>query len=518
MMHKRIGVSSIARMLLLLLLFNSMPLTAFAAQSLNQWLDSEVSPWLGEQLATHPRFKGQALRVVVMREAEPEPSPDGLSLWVVERISERLAAVPGIHLLAAPADTARGYDGSDRLDCRPSPARYLVALESQPRASGVRIQLRILDLDDRSWVPGFARTWNGELDASQRRRAAERHPQEALRGQRDLPFAAAQPDLLASRIAAELACALRAHPAENLKARIVPDVDDPLAAATAELVANHLIRAGSLRQAQGSAPANVLIASETHQLETGLRQLWVSVRPAEPDQELPSVAAAAYVTVAQVTPVPAAPTMLAGPADKMMPELRQPSVQVSGYTQDTAHAAAAMRIEPLRLLRMEKTCQPGRCTGSAEQLNPDDVDLLDPRLVVELASDSGNESDIYLLALRSGRGLVRMTPAGCSVSAAIRMSPGQRLRHPLFASDTGLGDAEKLTVFAVAFDADQGPARVRELIRDLPSDCSGRALNGAALERWNRSLSRATANAKQTFQWRGLRLDFGSGETHVARR
>ena len=506
MTRKRNGLAWLAAMLLL----NCLPLTAVAGQSLEQWLDSDIAPWLSEQLATHPRFKGQPLRVVVMRDAEPDPSPDGLSLWAVERINDRLATAAGIHLLAAPAETERSYDGSGRLDCRPSVARYLVALESQAQGSGVRIQVRILDLDDRSWVPGFARTWRGNLEPAQRRRAGERHPVEALRGQRDLPFAAAQPDLLASRLAADLACALRAHPAENLKARVVPDENDPLAAATAELVANYLTRAGSLRQAQGTATANVLIASETHELETGLRQLWVSVRPAEPDQELPSVAAATYVRVGPMAPPPAAPTMLADAMPAPMPgptPMRELDVQ-PGF--------AGVRIEPLRLLRMDKPCEPGRCAGNAELVRPDEVDLLDPRLVVELTS--GAETDVYLLALRSGRGLVRMTPAGCTVSAAIRLSPGQGLRHPLFAANAGLGDADTLTVFAVAFGVDQGPADIRDLIQQLPSDCGRRALNGATLERWNRSLVRASAGAGQAYQWRGLRLDFGAGQTHVARR
>jgi len=502
MTRKQTGPLWLATMLLLL---SSLPLTAVAGERLDQWLDSDIEPWLSEQLATHPRFKGQPLRVVAMHDAEPNPSPDGLSLWAVQRINDRLATVAGIHLLAAPAETERGYDGTGRLDCRPSPARYLVGLESQIQGSGARIQVRILDLDDRSWVPGFARTWHGKLEPAQRRLAGERYPVEALRGQRDLPFAAAQPDLLASRLAADLACALRAHPAENLKARVVPAADDPLAAATAELVANYLTRAGSLRPAQGNATANVLISSETHELETGLRQLWVSVRPAQPDQQLPSVAAATYVRVGDTTPPPAAPTMLADAAPAPLPA-----------SLPAEPPRASVGIEPLRLLRMDKPCEPGRCAGNAQPVRPDEVDLLDPRLVVELTS--GADSDVYLLALRSGRGLVQMTPAGCNVSAAIRLSAGQGLRHPLFPANAGLGDASKLTVFAVAFGADQGPGDIRDLIQQLPSDCGSRALNGAALERWNRSLVRASADAGSGFQWRGLRLDFGTGETHVARR
>lgn len=490
-------------LLVLLTLGLIRPLAAVAAEEIKVWLDKEVTPWLTEQLSTHPRFKGLPLQISVMRGGEPESRPDGLSLWMAERLGDRLAAAPGIHLLAPGGETALDYDGSGRIDCRPSPARYLLAVETDARGLDARVQVRVLDLDDRSWVAGFSRSWNGRLTSTERRRLGERHELEWLRGQRSLPFASGQPDLLASRIAASLACDLRAHPAEDLRATVMPSTEEGVTAATAELVAKHLARAGVLRLVDSAASANVLIRGEAHDLEDGLRQIWVSVRPASPDEELPSIAAAAYVGEAAAPAVaePRSRTMVAQVPDT-------PSAPVA--------APLPGGIEPLRLLRMEQPCESGQCSGPASLVPPAAVALVDTRLVVEIEARS--TAEVYLLALRSGRGLVRMAPAGCDIAAPVQLPAGTRLRHPLFSQAAALGDADSLTVFAVVVSQDRASGRIRDLVEQLPSDCGGRALNGAGLERWNRALAKATAKRDHGLEWRGLRLDFGDDEARVAHR
>ncbi len=490
-------------LLVLLTLGLIRPLAAVAAEEIKVWLDKEVTPWLTEQLSTHPRFKGLPLQISVMRGGEPESRPDGLSLWMAERLGDRLAAAPGIHLLAPGGETALDYDGSGRIDCRPSPARYLLAVETDARGLDARVQVRVLDLDDRSWVAGFSRSWNGRLTSTERRRLGERHELEWLRGQRSLPFASGQPDLLASRIAASLACDLRAHPAEDLRARVMPSTEEGVTVATAELVAKHLARAGVLRLVESAASANVLIRGEAHDLEDGLRQIWVSVRPASPDEALPSIAAAAYVGEAAAPAVaePRSRTMVAQVPDT-------PSAPVA--------APLPGGIEPLRLLRMEQPCESGQCSGPASLVPAAAVALVDTRLVVEIEARS--TAEVYLLALRSGRGLVRMAPAGCDIAAPVQLPAGTRLRHPLFSQAAALGDADSLTVFAVVVSQDRASGRIRDLVEQLPSDCGGRALNGAGLERWNRALAKATAKRDHGLEWRGLRLDFGDDEARVAHR
>jgi len=493
-------------LLVVLTLGLARPITAVAAEALDIWLDKEVTPWLTEQLSTHPRFKGLPLQISVMRGGEPESRPDGLSLWMAERLGDRLAAVPGIHLLAPGGEVALDYDGSGRIDCRPSPARYLLAVETDARGLDARVQVRVLDLDDRSWVAAFSRSWNGRLTSTERRRLGERHELEWLRGQRSLPFAFGQPDLMASRIAARLACDLRAHPAEDLRATVTPSTGDAVIAATAELVAKHLARAGVLRLVESPDSANVLIRGEAHDLEDGLRQVWVSVRPASPDEALPSIAAAAYVGRVAAPPdaEPGGRTMVAQIPDIPIAPIAPAAPTLSGG------------IEPLRLLRMDQPCESGQCSGPAELVQPAAVPLIDTRLVVEV--EARTTAEVYLLALRSGRGLVRMAPAGCHIAAPVQLSAGTRLRHPLFSRAAGLGDAGSLTVFAVVVGQDRASGRIRDLVQQLPSDCGGRALNGAGLERWNRALAKATARRDPGLEWRGLRLDFGDDEARVARR
>lgn len=485
----------------------ALPVTATAGQDLDMWLDREIEPWLTEQMVTHPRFKGLPLRVSVMRGGEPEPNPDGLSLWIAERLGDRLAQSPGVRLVAAGGEMALAYDGSTRPDCRPPPERYLIGVETDLRGSGARVQIRVMDLDEDSWVAGYTRSWNGRLSAAERRRSAERHELDWLRGQRALPFTAGQPDLVASRIAASLACDLLAHPAEDLRAWVVPADDNPLADAATGMVAQHLARAGVLRLVEASASANVLIRGEGHDLDGGLQQFWVSVRPAAPDEELPSVAAAAYVSDQPAPPAPVqeGPTMMAG--TPVAPSAEAPPVQ---------RTASVPGIEPLRLLRMAQPCEPGSCLGPATTAEPSGVALIDHRLAVEI--EARTTVEVYLLALRSGRGLVRMAPAGCGIAAPVRLSPGDRLRHPLFSQSAAIGDAGSLTVFAVGVGDDRASGRLRELVERLPSDCGSRALNGAALERWNRALAIAVPAAGDALDWRGLRLDFQDDQTRVAHR
>lgn len=493
--------------LVLLTLWLAKPVEAWADQDLDAWLDREVGPWLTEQMTTHPRFKGMPLRVSVMRGGEPDPNPDGLSLWIAEHLGDRLARASGVRLVAADAEMALAYDGSNRLDCRPPPERYLIGVETDVRGLGARVQVRVMDLDESSWVAGFARSWNGRLSAAERRRSAERHELDWLRGQRSLPFAAGQPDLVASRIAASLACDLRAHPAEDLRAWVVPAGGDPLADAATRLVAQHLARAGVLRLVDKPQSANVLIRGEGHDLEADLRQFWVSVRPAAPDDGLPSVAAAAYVSGGPGTaaPVPVGPPKLADHRSGPLPDTPPPQFR-----------APVPGIEPLRLLRMSQPCEPGTCSGPGSATEPAAVTLIDHRLVVEV--EAQDPVDVYLLALRSGRGLVRMAPAGCDISAPVRLSPGERLRHPLFSPATALGDADSLAVFAIGLGDDRASGRLRALFEELPPDCGSRALNGAALERWNRALTEAIPAAADAFVWRGMRLDFHRDETRVAYR
>ena len=60
-----------------------------------------------------------------------------------------------------------------------------IILLDEPTASlDLAHQVRVMDLDESSWVAGFARSWNGRLSAAERRRSAERHELDWLRGQR----------------------------------------------------------------------------------------------------------------------------------------------------------------------------------------------------------------------------------------------------------------------------------------------------------------------------------------------
>ena len=62
--------------------------------------------------------------------------------------------------------------------------------------------------EDRSWVTGTGKTWEGRLTRPSRQRLQNRMTDEYFRGSREVPFSTAQTDLLAASLAHELTCNL----------------------------------------------------------------------------------------------------------------------------------------------------------------------------------------------------------------------------------------------------------------------------------------------------------------------
>lgn len=485
----------LAGMLVVLLSLSLSPVEASEASELTHWTDSVAVPWLAGQLTTHPRLKGQPVRVVALSGAVRTPAPDGLTNSTVQRIREALATRPGVLLVADAGADWRNYDGSRRIDCRPARERYLIGIEiTTDGDSDARLIIRLLDLDDNTWAAGFVTTWDGRLERDERRLLRGRHPVEDLRGERALPFDPGQSDLVASRIAASLACDLLAHPAEDLRAAVVVDGAGSPAAMAATLVANYLARAGAVRLMSDPKFANVLISGETHPLGSDLHQLWVSVRPGQPDGDLPSLSSAVYVHEAALAVTVPGHTTLAPPSATV------------------ADANRSVALESLRIVRLPVPCRPGACAADGAEIDVDAVNVADPRLALEVATETGG--NVALLALRPGRGLVRMDIAGCNGPKSVQLSPQERLRHPLFAHDP----PADVTVFALATGSEEARLRLSRLLADVPSDCRGFGLAGRKLDRWLRNMERMASELESEMDWRGVRLGLDPASAQVASR
>ena len=187
---------------------------------------------------------------------------------------------------------------------------------------------------------------------------------------------------------------------------------------------------------------------------------------------------------------------------------------VDGPSVAAQHVVVARPVvlRALRVLRLSAPCRPGECVADGAAIDVDDYDAPDSRLALEVSTDSGGH--VALLALRPGRGLVRMDITGCQGPHSVSLPARARLRHPLFAHDVP-GD---VAVFAVATGTEEARVRVSRLLADVPSDCRGAGLAGRELDRWLRALRRAAGDLEGEMDWRGLRLGLDAGSEHVASR
>ena len=464
-----------------------------AAQTpdLDRWLSNHLVPQLKEQLTSHPRFRGQPLGVAVMRGQQIVADPDQLAAGVQYLIAQALTGTAGIVMARQPvAPDWQQLANPRRLDCRPGNGRYLVGVEMGAAGAGrAHLKIRILDLDDNAWVPGFAYDWSGRLNGAERAKLSRKTSVETLRGQRTLPFQPSQPDLLAARIAFTLGCGLLAQPEVEIRAWVDDAAADEYGGSTLSLVGNYLARADVLSLTNDRDQADLILSSRIHPVAGELKQYWASLRPAGSDSKMPSLEAAAYVSVpgggtsvdteAQIDIVAETPAQLADPVDGV---------------------PAATHVN---VLRLPAPCRPGRCDWVGETLDISAPLPVSESLVLEVTS--AVEQRVFVLALGERTGLTRLAPSGCDGGDGITVGAGKRLRHPLTPDHyTSSG----LSVFVVAAPGGRASRQLARLVSQVPAGCTSRTMSGTRLERWLSRLDELMDGELQSASWNGLRLSF----------
>ncbi|MCV6590947.1 MAG: hypothetical protein OIF57_18290, partial [Marinobacterium sp.] len=159
--------------------------------SLQPWLDNTLSPWLTEQLARHPRFKGRTGQLVAMQEHRLQPAIDGLRDEVRQQLFNRLISQPGVQLAWYPDDAPLEHHRSlAQLQCaRPRQADFYIGLDIRAGLNGdSHLAIRALEPGASQWMSGFGLQWQGRLTASQQQALQQQRADESLRGLRALPF------------------------------------------------------------------------------------------------------------------------------------------------------------------------------------------------------------------------------------------------------------------------------------------------------------------------------------------
>lgn len=429
-----------------------------SAETVTGWADQSLTPWLVRQLTGHPRFKGEPVRVAAFDGETEDATPNLLSASLVSRVEDRLAQENGVRLAwRRPSPDWSAAVPSLKPSCRPREEVYVIAIESGLLADGVAafIRARILDVRDRQWVPGAMREWQGRPDAGERVKLVSETRRDEFAGSRDLPFESGQEDLLAARAAESLACALLAHPAEDLRLWYSTETREPAEGTVARLVPQYLARSGLLRLSGTEGDANMVLAVESQALDQATRQLWIILEPTAADPDLPSVRTSLYA---------------AG---------RTPFLPRAG---EGASVGPKEPPGPIAAVLRPGECRSRKCRQSGLSAEP----------VVEVGIRGLRH--VELLAVTEGGGLVRLASSGCEEAPVENVSDAIRVRPEA----TG---RELVALFVVAATSVAAADDLAGEFLSFPGACRSAGLRAAAARGRLVTLQRRLSRFGGEIQW-----------------
>ncbi|MDH4047010.1 MAG: hypothetical protein OEW68_07905 [Gammaproteobacteria bacterium] len=450
--------------------------------ALESWIDNELTPYVASQLSTHPRFRNESLRLVVMKDGNPQPVASALAIALRDRLQLALMDTPGVRITWQPDQPKFGHvPGGTGVDCSADVVHYYIGLELAEKRSGeFELSLRALDLEDRSWVSGFGKTWNGALSTSQHRKWREVATDLSFLGERAAPFDESQSDMLAAHLAHKLGCSLLQQVAGEYVATPVFD-DEGEPQNMIELVANNLAAYRALQLTTDATQANAAIEAKAHRVDDDLYQYWITVRPRDTASDLPAISASAYVYMQQpfidAEKVPFVPAVAASRAGTVLSASRL--VQLDDYP------ACSTRFE---------------CFALQARSNEDAV--------------------VFFLNHQLNRGLVRLADDRCDRRASARVvRANESVNFALRADDPGTGswlpgeswelEPDMETYYVVAASDTKAARAIARHIEQLPQRCTSSVrsgLRGAVLQRWITELNAIADHWKAQIDWQIIRV------------
>ncbi|MDX1404160.1 MAG: hypothetical protein R3192_06470 [Woeseiaceae bacterium] len=465
--------------------------------TLDAWLAKELTPYLREQLQHHPRFKGEALKFVVMDNGVPQATSNTLALRLRDRLRDSVADVPGIRL-AWQAGDPRYQSAALGIDCTRTEVHYLVGIEMQLLDRGsLAVELLAVDLEERSKVPGFGRAWRGSIGAREYRalRLSEADP--AFRGEREVPYDETQGDLLAAHLAHELGCSLlRQTEAEYVIAGSLASEGGEPPQRVVELVGNNLARYSTLQFAASDEAANAIITGKAHRIDDDLYQYWITVQPKDANSEIHALSASAYLRI---------------------PEKYASAELITGPQEPALHSSPGF----LGSLRVVELRQSAECSASnssnARQYYGRRYGGNDECFA--LAVRSSDDAVVFFLHHQLNNGLVRLAGASCLPASNVKVAKSKQqvsfvLPEDLLSSAAWSGADWQLypdrdTFYAIAATDNKAARELSKHIRRLPYRCTSSVrpgLEGADLERWMDELKATVDKWGQEIHWQGIRV------------
>lgn len=485
--------------LLTLLVAQSIPAVAESREKdLDRWVDRNLIPYVRQQLVVHPRFKNETVMFVVLDDNAPASTTNALALAIRDRLLAAAVDTPGVAIGWQQGRSGVTLESSPQ-DCMHDDVHYYVGIELTQKLDGnYAVNVRALDLEDRNWVTGFGRRWQGRLSTSQRQAMRQELVDETFLGARDVPFTLAQTDLLAAQLAHRLSCTLKKRVEDDYVVSV--DLVEPPASGlegTVELISNNLANRQALTLSTDAATTNALLSGKAHRIDGMLHQYWVTITPNGEDDDVAALSASAYI----VLPADATAPTVAGP-----PQIRP--VSTSTRTNPPAapvsipNAGKDALIGPLTIVSPSAAtdCGFGACSMLETRAHADAV--------------------VFFLEHQANHGLVRLADAQCRSRTSARIARnGESIRFPIARTSTQRRDWSETFQWGLAPDLDTYYAlvvtdaklarRVANHMDKLPMRCSEAlrpGLEDKVLQEWLNDLATLTARASQHVDWRAIEV------------
>ena len=441
--------------------------------SLQDWVDTELAPYVAQQLGQHPRFKGEPVIIVRLDGDDIQPDIDGLTRSIRDQVMDSLLKTPGVHVPWQPQQQqAQHHRRLDQMQCgRLRDASYFIGIEIARTANEqFRVAVRSLDVQAGAWVSGFTHHWSGSLTASELRALQVRRTDESLRGLRVLPFSAGQPDLAATYLANNLSCLLRQRDVDDLKIKVqTRPSDSPQLRTLLGLIGNNLSRYHEVQVTDNSRQANFVLRGETHMIQADLNQVWVILQPGDSGVHLAGMDTATYIRIRPASSSPGKHRVVRETRD------RKPSIARMELVRHTNSSA------------YREACSDGQ------------------RGCPVLEVDVEQADQVFVIAHGTKDGISQLS-ASCNTTVPVEAHPGRYLfRFP----ESRYTASDWPTVYAIAVSGSEPGRQLSQLLQELPDACSNAAglhTDTAGRDQWLQRLDRIVATNREQAVWTARRL------------
>lgn len=478
---------------------------------LDSWISRDLTPYVSEQLTTHPRFKGELVRFVVFKNGNPTPTSDELAVSLRDQLADAAIDVAGVRV-------GRAYTSGDAsrqqiaIDCSKDAVHYYIGFEVSEAASGqYTVDLRALDLEDNSWVADFAQSWQGKLSKSEQHAFHRTASDQSFIGQRSVPFSDDQPDLLAAFLAHDLGCALLRQVSGEYRVTLEDDESKSEAMdGVVELVGNNLAAYRALQFTADTKDANAILRGKAHHVDNDLYQYWITVAPTDASSELSPISASAYVHL---------PGLYAS-HERERAQARQSTTSAifspSPVTQSDADVLSSIRIVELR---SAQACSSGNVSFQRQiQRGSGLQDWLDDCFALQVKTRK--DAVVFFLNHQINHGLVRLSGRDCGQRTEARIARANvplEYALPLLSLTRDAASAstdwpinpDADVYYAIAVSNSKAARALSKQLDQLPRRCSISVypgLEGIRLENWLAEFSATVDQWQQDVDWQAIRV------------